>query len=400
MNFLIYLVNEGLSKFLPFITILIVAKYIDVESFGQLTLYYITLEILTIVINNNIRATTRIDFFQSSKERYIETKSAHNIGSFFLLIFVLVICFFVDIIEYKYMLLLALTAFMRGLAYFVLSNLQCQENAKLYGVYNIIPIALSSLIFLSAILYGYGIESWFYSIFVATLVQFLFIVRYVSNNKLFQISSIYNYRDIYNEFKHGLIFMPQAIGFLVNGATDRLFISMILGNVIVGYYMFVFQLATPIIIFSTVINLYLTPKINRYLKTKDIEHIKKILFKFTILIFLFASINYVAIEFVINYFYYDKYTNSLEYIPYIVIALFLQATYLIYMNIFYYIGKKTFISMLVLILAFVKVIVIFASLSLFKMEGLLIANIILDGLILLFVLVKINKSLKKIGERK
>lgn len=400
MNFLIYLVNEGLSKFLPFITILIVAKYIDVESFGQLTLYYITLEILTIVINNNIRATTRIDFFQSSKERYIETKSAHNIGSFFLLIFVLVICFVVDVIEYKYMLLLALTAFMRGWAYFVLSDLQCKENAKLYGMYNIIPIALSSILFLSAILYGYGIESWFYSIFIGTIIQFLFIIRYITNNKLFQVSSIYNYRDIYNEFKYGLIFMPQAVGFWLNAATDRVFISMILGNIIVGYYMFVFQLATPIIIFSTVINLYLTPKINRYLKISNIDSIKKILFKFTLLTFLFAVINYVAIEFVINYFYYDKYTNSLEYIPYIVIALFLQATYLIYMNIFYYIGKKKFISMLVLILAFVKVIVIFASLSLFEMEGLLIANIILDGLILLFVLVKINKSLKKIGERK
>lgn len=394
MNFIIYLVNEGLSKVLPFITILLVAKYIDVESFGQLTLYYITLEILTIIINNNIRATTRIDFFQSAKERYIETKSAHNIGSLFLLIFVLAICFFVDVIEYKYMFLLALTAFMRGLAYFVLSDLQCKENAKLYGVYNIIPIVLSSILFISAILSGYGIESWFYSIFIGTLIQFLFVVKYIKINELFQISCIYNFKDIFSEYKHGLIFMPQAVGFWVNSATDRLFISMILGNVIVGYYMFMFQLATPIIIFSTVVNLYLTPKINRYLKTNEIDNLKKILFKFTLLTFLFAIINYIAIELVINYFYYEKYASSLWYTPYVVVSLFLQATYLIYMNIFYYIGKKKFISILILAWAFFKVIIIFIVLNLFEMQGLLVANIILDGSILIFVLKRISKSLK------
>lgn len=58
MNFFIFLVNEGITKVIPFVTILLVAAKIDVELFGKLTLYYIILELLTIAIGNNIRVTT------------------------------------------------------------------------------------------------------------------------------------------------------------------------------------------------------------------------------------------------------------------------------------------------------------------------------------------------------
>jgi O-antigen/teichoic acid export membrane protein len=399
MNFFIYLINEGLSKVVPFITILVVAKFIDVELFGQLTLYYIILEVLTILVANNIRATTRIDYFRYSKEKYVTTKSAHIIGSFLVLIFILFTCLFINVLEFKYMFLLALIAFMRGLVYFVLSDLQCKENVKLYGAYNVISIVLSNLLFLLAILYGYSIEAWFYSIFIGTSVQFVFIIKYIKNNKLFEVSNIHNFKDIYNEFKHGLIFMPQAIGFWVSGAVDRVLISNILGNIIVGYYMFVFQLATPIIIFSTVVNLYLTPKINKFLKENKIKEIKSMLILFSFFILGFSIVNYIAIEVLINYFYYEKYVNSLEYVPFVTAALFFQAIYLIYMNIFYYIGEKKFISLLVLLLAFIKSFGVFIGLNAFGMYGLLYVNIFINIIVLIFVTIKLNKSLKLYKEK-
>jgi O-antigen/teichoic acid export membrane protein len=401
MNFIIYLLSEGLSKVIPFIAILIVAKYIDVESFGQLTLYYIILEILTIVIANNIRATARIDFFQSSKERYIETKSTHLTGSFIIFTTVLIIGAFTNFLEFKYLFLLSITGFMRAFSHFILSDLQCRKNAKLYGIYNIIPLFLSSGLFLIAILSGYSIYSWFYTIFIGTFIQFIFVLGYIITNKLLNIENIFNYKDIFSEFKHGIIFMPQAIGFWVNSAVDRVLISSILGNLIVGHYMFAFQLSTPIIIFSTVVNLYLTPKLNRLLKENKIDKIKKILLYFSILTLVFTIVNFIAIEIVINYFYYEKYASSLEYVPFVVVAIFFQALYLIYMNIFYYIGQKKFISLLVLFLAFLKIVGVYIGLNIFDMYGLLYANILINILIFIFIFTKMNTSLKNyIGEIK
>ena len=394
MNFLIYLINEGLSKLLPYITVLIIAKYIDVESFGQLTLYYIILEILTIIIANNIRATARIDFFQSSKERYVETKSAHLTGSFLIFTTVLIIGTFTDFLEFKYLFLLSVTGFMRAFTHFILSDLQCRENAKVYGIYNIIPLFLSSGLFLIAILSGYSIYSWFYTIFIGAFIQFIFVLRYIITNKLLNIENMFNFKDIYSELKHGIIFMPQAIGFWVNSAVDRVLISNILGNLIVGYYMFAFQLLTPVIIFSTVVNLYLTPKLNKLLKENKIYKIKKILLSFSILTLVFTIVNFIAIEIVINYFYYDKYASSLEYAPFVVVALFFQALYLIYMNIFYYIGQKKFISLLVLFLAFLKIIGVYICLNIFYIYGLLYVNILINILIFIFIFIKMNTSLK------
>lgn len=398
MNFFIYLINEGLSKVLPFVTILIIANYVDVGSFGQLTIYYIILEILTIIVSNNIKATTRIDFFQLSKDRYVKTKTAHTIASFILLLIVVTSSLYIiESLRFQYIVLLSVTAFMRGVGDFILSDLQCREKVSIYGLFNLIPILFSNILFIIAILFGYSIESWFYTVFSGVLLQFFFSIRYIKNNRLliFSRENILNYTEMYSEFKHGLIFMPQAIGFWVNSATDRLFISNLFDNLIVGYYMFIFQLSTPIIMFATVVNLYLTPKINMLLKENKREIIQKTLFKFVAFTFLFTVVNYFFINILINYFYYEKYSNSLEYIPLVVSALFLQAVYLIYMNIFYYIGKKKFISILVLFISVMKVIIVYFSLSSFGMHGLLYANIVINITILLFVLNKINTSLVK-----
>ncbi|WP_392340466.1 lipopolysaccharide biosynthesis protein [Moritella marina] len=397
-NFLIYLLNESVSKILPFLTLLIAAKYIEVDSFGLLTMYYVTLEILTLIINNNIRATTRIDYFQCSRDEYIKKKSAHHVGTVLICIFIFITLLPFDIVETKLLLILIIISFMRGIAFFVLSDLQCSEKVKEYGVYNIIPVFISNLTFIIAILNGFGIESWFYTTLLGCIIQCLFTSRYILKYKLIKLNSEIKTSNIWHEMKQGLIFMPQALGFWIHGAIDRLLISNILGNIIVGYYMFVFQLSTPIIILSTVINLFLTSKINHSLKIGDIDAIKINMKKFSILLMVFSILNYFSIVILIDIFFYDKYSEAINHAPFIVISMLLQALYLIHMNVFYYIGKKKFISLLVLVLSMVKSCVAYLFINIYAIKGVFYTNIILNLIVLCIVLYYFNVNLSNWNE--
>ena len=393
MNFFIFLLNEGLTKVIPFITILIVATKIDVNTYGELTLYYIVFELLTIFITNNIKATTRIDFFKLSKSHYLTSKKAHIINSFLLLIVAVVFGIFINTIPWIYILVLSLTALMRSVAYFVLSDIQCKENAKLYGMYNLLPILFSNLFFIICIYFGYGIESWFYTIFMGTFIQFLFVMHYLYKNEYLDKTARLSLSVLYTELKHGFVFMPQAFGFWLGAAADRLIISDILGTLYVGYYMFIFQLSTPIIIFSTVVNLYITPKLNFYIKNNQGIEIKRIVFKFLVWTFVFTLFTFIGIHLIINYHYY-KYIDALAYAPYIVIGLYFQASYLIIMNLFYYVNKQKFVSILILVTSVIKGVSGYVAIHLFSIYGLLVSNIFVNALILIFILVQFKKSLK------
>ena len=109
MNFIIYLLSEGLSKIIPFATILVVAKFIDIESFGELSLYLIVYEMLVVVISNNISATTRIDYYRLNFADYVNSKSIHLTVSFIIFSFVSIVSAFLSTIPYYFLIIIALS---------------------------------------------------------------------------------------------------------------------------------------------------------------------------------------------------------------------------------------------------------------------------------------------------
>ncbi len=396
MNFIIYLVNEGLSKVLPFIAILVVANFIDVSSFGELTLYFILYEMLIIFISNNISATSRIDFFKLSKKQYIESKTYHILGSLLIFIVITFIFYFINKFDFKYVFILAISSFMRTLSYYVLADLQCREKALNYGIYNFFYILFTNLLFIILVMLNYGIESWFYSILLGSFLQFIFVLKYISNYQLIEINllKIENFKQIYIEYKNGLIFIPQALGFWIKLGIDRILLAKFTSTLVVGHYMFAFQLSWPIMILSTAINLYMTPKINRMLKTNNIDAIKKLLHQFALIIMVFSALIYFISTYIINNFYYVKYYASLEYIPYIVITIVFQSIMMIYLNVFYYINQKQFVSKFIFLTSIIQAISGFLFISFFEIYGLLIFNIVFSCVLLIVILNKLNKVFK------
>ena len=393
MNFVIYLLSEGLSKIIPFVTILVIAKFIDVEAFGELTLYFIIFELLIILISNNITATTRIDYFKLSFSSYVESKSAHIVVSFFIFLCVLVVGLFFSSISYLFLSMLSLSAFLRTVSYYNLSNLQCKEDAKSYGISNVIYLLSMNGLFIILILFEYGINSWFYAILFGSFSQFLYSLKHIKKSSLltYEKDIIFKKDNLLKEFQHGLIFIPQAIGFWMKLGIDRVLLVYFTSTLIVGYYMFAFQLSWPIVIMSTVINLYLTPKINLLLKIDNFDTIKKLLKNYSYLIVVFSIFIFMLSNIIIEYFYYEKYSIILKFIPYIIIAMVFQSITMIYMNVFYYIHQSKFVSKFVFFIAILQVFTNYIVIYLYGMEGILYSNIVLNFLGLVIIFYRLNK---------
>lgn len=398
MNFIIYLFSEGLSKIIPFITILVIAKFIDVKSFGELTLYFIVFELLIIIISNNIAATTRIDYFKLSSSQYIASKSTHLVVSFILFIVALLIGLFIHHISYLFFIILALSAFLRTISYYTLSNLQCKEDAKRYGISNLIYLISMNALFVILIVLDYGIDSWFYSILFGSFIQFLYSLKQMKTSSLFvyEKNIIFKKDNLLKEFKYGLIFIPQALGFWMKVGVDRVLLSYFTSTLIVGYYMFSFQLLVPIIILSTVINLYMTPQINKLLKHNNIDAIEKYLFKFMLLLIGLAIINYFIAYSIIDIFYLDKYNKSLGILSYIVVSNLLYSISLIYMNVFYYIDKKKFVSYLVFSISIAQLVTSSILGYFYTLEGILFSTIFINFIFLIIIKYALNTHFKRI----
>ena len=398
MNFLIYLFSEGLSKIIPFISILVIAKFIDVASFGELSVYFIVYELLIILISNNITATTRIDYFKLSPSEYIKSKSTHLVVSFLIFAGVTVIGYFINRISYEFLLVLSISAFLRTVSYYNLSDLQCKEDAKSYGISNFIYLLSMNGLFVFLIIFDYGINSWFYAILFGAFSQFLYSVMHIKKSSLLTLNRevTFNKTNLIKEFKNGFIFIPQAIGFWMKLGIDRILLAHFTSTLIVGYYMFAFQLSLPIIILSTVINLYMTPKINKFLQIKEISNIEKYLIKFSFLIIIIAILNYFVAYNVINIFYFDKYNNSLSILIFIVISNLLYSISLVYMNIFYYIDKKKFVSYLVLSISIFQVLLSYVGGYYYDLTGILYATITVNIVFLIVIVYELNINFKRI----
>jgi O-antigen/teichoic acid export membrane protein len=398
LNFIIYFINEGISKILPFVTIIVSANFLEVADFGTLTMYYIVLEVLTIVISNNVRATTRLDYFKFSFEEYVLNRTAHHLGSFIIFILLLALLSFlfplIENIPYKYIYIMLFVALFRGWAFHVLSHFQCEERAGQYGLHNLIPIGTMNLSFICLLYFDFGIDGWLYATLIGAVIQSLLTFKVFYTEKILNFTAIRKPKLIFDEFKHGLLFLPQSIGFWVGAAADRLIISNFLGVLIVGHYMFAFQLVSPIIIFSTVVNLYVTPIINRYIKEMNYKKIVSILYKYSFYLILFSLVIYFSVQYFIKEFYFIKYHNSLEYLPYIVASIMLQSMHLIFVNVYYYINLKKIVSYFIFTFSILKASAAFMFMSEIGMGAFLWCNILLNASALLVTIIFLHFKTK------
>lgn len=390
MNFAIYLVSEFLSRLIPFLSIFIVAYFVDVANFGILTLYVVSYEILLIVISNNINAVNKIYFFKNNESYIDKTISQLKLSLLICLIFISIILVFVS--SKGVFLILSIAAFIKCIPQIALSYFQCSEDAKSYVLVNLGYVVIFNVVFLISVLINGSISYWALSILIATIFQLFVSLKLLP----FNVKAIFclNQKNMFNRliYLDGLMLMPQAIGFWLKMAIDRIIVKISYTDFEVGLIGFIFQLSLPLIILANVINLYETPKTNNFIKQNNRKKIVKRLYINILFIFIFSILIYIVSSYVIDIFFI-KYIEVYKYLEIAIFSMLIYSCFLITTNTFYYIDMKFFISKMVFFSTLIQIIVSIYANKFYGLYGLFLSSTLINTAILLYSYSVLTKKL-------
>lgn len=389
------MLSEFLAKALSFLTVIIGARILGSEVFGELTLYFILFEIIQILISNNISTVTRIDYFNEEVDIFYFGKSAHLVASFLTSIVLTVIFFLIAYnchLKIDFLLIMVLASLLRTFSLFVLATLQCNRESHLYTKLNTVYLFTWNFCFIFLININGDISNWFYSLLIGAFLQFFFALKYKVKDlpNLTQKMLGLGLNDIFAEFKKGLAFFPQAVGFWIKFGTDRFLMNIFCSSNLLGNYMLTFQFSSMIVVFTTAINLFLTPKINSFIVADSIDNLKQIFRNYVLLIVLFSISSYYITKYIIFYFFIDEYEHSINFLVPVFVSITLYSITLIYLNLFYYVNMGNFLSIFILSISIVNFIVGFISIKYLEINGLLYANIFINGLAFIYIYWKVD----------
>jgi O-antigen/teichoic acid export membrane protein len=350
LNVLKFGLSEGLAKIAPFLTTLYVAKFLTPEFFGKYSLLIVLYEISFIFISFNIQATTRIDFFKESDASFNLIKKSHFLISFCAAsLFSLGMLFFSDI-DLDIILLLTFASFFRTWSVFILAILQCSKRVSEYIYLNLVFVICLSLLTFIFLNMGFSFYSWLYAIAIASVVQAIVSIYMMKLENLnFLLSININKPVMKSTFITGILFMPQAIGWWLKTGADRLIISKYWGDGVLGYYALAFQLTSIVLMGITVLNLVLVPEINLCLKNKNASKLKKILYLTIMFITAISILLPFAGEFVISTYYGNDYSESINYLRWLIVPLYLQAILMVLINLLYFSGFTHIVAKVIVI---------------------------------------------------
>ena len=378
-----YIFSEFFSKGTTFMSILFIANFLEKDIFGLLTLYFIGFELTTIVVSNGINASARINFFEYNKLDFIRGCLYHLINSFFCATLI----FFTGFLIFpKYLLavsIISLTAFLRTIFLLNLSILQCNELSKNYLILNASYTLLYNGLLILFMIEGFGITSWLYAILIAYAIITVFCFSPQLKEYYFKSIS-FKFKYLKKQFKEGLIFLPQAIGFWSRAGSERYYVSVFSSLTVLGVYSFNFQLSLPIVVFTTAINFYLSPIIAKLFKKGSTNDILDLTKNYANLILIFSVVFLIFSYVISRYFFYEKYFNSFYLTIWLTIINLMYALMLLFLNPLYYMGQKRVVSNFIFIYGLFLTTINFFAVKHYEIHGLIIFNILSNSVFLFF----------------
>ena len=153
INYLYYLIGEGFAKLLIFLSIRFFTNYFDKISFGKLTLFWISIPILSVLIDFSQRSYVKYIYinFRSKSDVVIQSIRLFSfvILLFFYLIFWTLNFFDIILIDKKLDYLILFCSFFFVIIEISLSYLQIKGDAVKYNIIFIIRQALPYILTVS-----------------------------------------------------------------------------------------------------------------------------------------------------------------------------------------------------------------------------------------------------------
>ena len=347
INYLYYLIGDGFAKLVVLFSIRFFTNYFDKISFGKLSLFWISIPILSIFIDFSQRSYVKYIYinFQSKSDEVIQSIRifSFTISLFFYLIFWALNYFDVILIDKGLDSLILFCSFFFVIIEISLSYLQIKGKAIKY---NVIFTIRQALPYVLTALYLFFFSGGIISFGIIHLVVVLPLAVYLIFRRHFvKLSWRLFYKTIKSSLSFSIPFIPAVLSALLLGFSDRFLIKYYYSDLEVANYTIAYTVGTIYAAFFLATNKMWQKYILEGLKLQKIDEIKSAAKKYLLVVVLVGVIIVLLKTFLVNILSNSSYFVILDIIPTILLGMFFYFLYTVMSNIPFF-HKNTYLMAL------------------------------------------------------
>lgn len=403
-NIFIYAFSDGLTKALPFLVFPIVAYYLSAEDFGRVNNFQVLISLMLPFITLSTSSYFSVDYYKNiNNAKLVYNQILYFVSFLFLFVSIFVLLFSKKISElielpFFWIYLALIMTFFEAFKGLFLVKLRIQEKARSFGLFNFISAFIGSLlVILLVVVLNYGWEGRIWSLFITSLltggVSIYFALKYIKRFRQIKIS----YWKPFLLF--GLPLLPHSIAIWVKAAFAKIFITDSIGLAENGVYSFAVSINAIFLIFAMAFFSAFTPYMYKRLSSTEIKErlylikkeIVKNIYLFLIIYSVILFVGYFVLYFIITQFFFEKYGESLSYLPYLLAYNLSNAAYISLSSLIYYKKKTKYLGVLTIITAFLNIVLLFVLIPAIGAIGAPVATFIISILTLVLIYFFSNK---------
>ena len=352
INYLYYLIGDGFAKLVVLFSIRFFTNYFDKISFGKLSLFWISIPILSIFIDFSQRSYVKYIYinFQSKSDEVIQSIRifSFTISLFFYLIFWALNYFDVILIDKGLDSVILFCSFFFVIIEISLSYLQIKGKAIKY---NVIFTIRQALPYILTALYLFFFSGGIISFGIIHLVVVVPLSVYLIFRRHFvKLSWRLFYKTIKSSLSFSIPFIPAVLSALLLGFSDRFLIKYYYSDVEVANYTIAYTVGTIYAAFFLATNKMWQKYILEGLKLQKIDEIKSAAKKYLLVVVLVGVIIVLLKTFLVNILSNSSYFVILDIIPTILLGMFFYFLYTVMSNIPFF-HKDTYLMALPALIA-------------------------------------------------
>lgn len=337
--------NTGIN----FVIMLVMARFIKPDSYGQLSLFTTMVSLLSIFVSLNTQGFIGVNFFSSSKEKIQRLLNVVVLTTLLVYMVMLTVmgCFtsaFEQVsgltIIYQFY---AISFCMLNVVNMLLLDVwRLEEKVWKYGTFSVL-LVICNLI-LTILFVGFLRWDWQGRIYaqVITCACFSVLAFYILIRKGYLHKVFPEKEDFASAYRFGIPLIPHNTSFWLRQGLDRYVINAFATQAMVGLFSFAANLASIIQIVGAAFNASNSVHIYKTLSDFDAIKMKKLKRNCQLLVVFYVALTLVV--FVGAYLFipivFPKYEECTKYIFPLCIGAMFQCFYLVYVNILFF-YKKT-----------------------------------------------------------
>lgn len=332
---------------------MLMARYVQPESYGQLSLFTTMISLLSIFICLNTNGLIGVNFFTSSKDVVQRLLNVILITSLLVYLLFLTGMLLLKVqfedwtgLDTAFQFFAISVCLLQVVSSSLLDIWRLEEKVGRYGIFSMLMVIFNLV--LTILFVALLKMDWKGRVYAQVLTCVCFsavaFVILVKKGYLTRVLPLKN--DFVEGYKFGVPLIPHSTSFWIRQGLDRYIINSFFAQSAVGFFSFAYNFANIIQIIGNAFNASYSVNIYRTLATADTDSVKRLRrnCRYLIGVYLLLTFSICLFALILIPFAFPKYNDCIDYMFPLCGGAMFQCFYLVYVNILFF-YKKTKILM-------------------------------------------------------